>query len=277
MLADGRAKGLRVTYDLRSGEPDSLDQMVAITFANVAMDLISEGLSGRMVAIRDGKYAHIDLPGPGVPPRRVDVPTMYNEARFRPRYSDRLGHPMLPVGQPATLKAVVTATAPGSAKATGAVTFKDGGTVLGTASLVNGVATLPVTWKQGPGPHSTTASYAGPRGFPRTISPDRSARSLPQLAGRSLRPARRAAGCQILTLRAYVETPGNWTQATGSYTFRDGTKVLGTVSIQDASTLVTLANLKLSPGTHTLTAEYTGNDLLLSALGQVPMTVGAAG
>jgi 6-phosphofructokinase len=92
-----------LTYDLRSGEPDSLDQMVAITFANVAMDLISEGFSGRMVAIRDGKYAHIDLPGPGVPPRRVDVPTMYNEARFRPRYSDRLGHPMLPVGQPDAL------------------------------------------------------------------------------------------------------------------------------------------------------------------------------
>ena len=32
-----------LTYDLRSGEPDSLDQMVAITFANVAMDLISDG------------------------------------------------------------------------------------------------------------------------------------------------------------------------------------------------------------------------------------------
>jgi 6-phosphofructokinase len=92
-----------LTYDLRSGEPDSLDQMVAITFANVAMDLISEGLIGRMVAIRDGKYAHIELPAPDVPPRRVDVPTMYNEARFRPRYSDRLGHPMLPVGQPDAL------------------------------------------------------------------------------------------------------------------------------------------------------------------------------
>jgi 6-phosphofructokinase len=92
-----------LTYDLRSGEPDSLDQMVAITFANVAMDLIRDGLSGRMVAIRDGKYAHTELPAPNVPPRRVDVPTMYNDQRFRPRYSDRLGHPMLPVGQPDAL------------------------------------------------------------------------------------------------------------------------------------------------------------------------------
>ena len=29
-----------LTYDLRSGEPDSLDSMVATTFANVAMDLV---------------------------------------------------------------------------------------------------------------------------------------------------------------------------------------------------------------------------------------------
>ncbi len=40
-----------LTYDLRSGEADSLDQMVAITFANVAMDLIRDGESGRMVGI----------------------------------------------------------------------------------------------------------------------------------------------------------------------------------------------------------------------------------
>ena len=32
-----------LTYDLRSGEPDSLDSMVATTFANVAMDLVGDG------------------------------------------------------------------------------------------------------------------------------------------------------------------------------------------------------------------------------------------
>jgi 6-phosphofructokinase 1 len=59
-----------LTYDLRSGEPDSLDQMVAITFANVAMDLISDGARGRMVGIRDGKYAHTHLPDPALGARR---------------------------------------------------------------------------------------------------------------------------------------------------------------------------------------------------------------
>jgi 6-phosphofructokinase 1 len=87
-----------LTYDLRSGEPDSIDSMVATTFANVAMDLVEDGVTGRMVAIQDGKYAHTRLPDPELGPRKVDVPVMYNATRFRPRYEGKLGDPMLLVG-----------------------------------------------------------------------------------------------------------------------------------------------------------------------------------
>ena len=87
-----------LTYDLRSGEPDSLDSLVATTFANIAMDLIESGVTGRMMAIQDGKYAHTALPDPSLGPRKVDVPTMYNVERFRPRYNGKLGDPMLLVG-----------------------------------------------------------------------------------------------------------------------------------------------------------------------------------
>src|SRR6186713_1077165 len=87
-----------LTYDLRSGEPDSIDSMVATTFANVAMDLIADGVTGRMVAIQDGKYAHTALPDPALGPRKVDVEVMYNTERFRPRYEGKLGDPMLLVG-----------------------------------------------------------------------------------------------------------------------------------------------------------------------------------
>ena len=84
-----------LTYDLRSGDPDALDQMVATTFANVAVDLLSEGVGGRMVAIRDGKYAHAPLPDPARGARHIDVASMYSIERFRPRYTDRLGMPLL--------------------------------------------------------------------------------------------------------------------------------------------------------------------------------------
>ena len=84
-----------LTYDLRSGDPDALDQMVAITFANVAVDLLTTGEFGRMVAIRDGKYAHAPLPERSLGARTLDVEAMYNVARFRPRYEAKLGSPLL--------------------------------------------------------------------------------------------------------------------------------------------------------------------------------------
>jgi 6-phosphofructokinase 1 len=87
-----------LTYDLRSGEPDSIDSMVATTFANVAMDLVQGNETGKMVAIQDGKYAVTSLPDPALGPRMVDVPVMYNAERFRPRYEGKLGDPMLLVG-----------------------------------------------------------------------------------------------------------------------------------------------------------------------------------
>ena len=89
---------IELTYDLRSGQPDALDQMVATTFANVAMDLVADGVFGQMVGIRDGKYAHVDLGATGVAARRVNVDEMYNLERFRPRYNGKLGEPMLLVG-----------------------------------------------------------------------------------------------------------------------------------------------------------------------------------
>jgi 6-phosphofructokinase len=84
-----------LTYDLRSGEADSLDQMVANTFANIAMDLIAEGARGRLTAIQGGKYTHAPLPDPKAGPRTVDVARMYNLERFRPNYSGKLGEPLL--------------------------------------------------------------------------------------------------------------------------------------------------------------------------------------
>jgi ATP-dependent phosphofructokinase / diphosphate-dependent phosphofructokinase len=85
-----------LTYDLRSGEADSLDQMVAITFANIAVDLIRDGgITGRMIAIQDGKYVHVPIPDPGQGARMVDIDEMYDVSRFRPQYHDRLGRPLL--------------------------------------------------------------------------------------------------------------------------------------------------------------------------------------
>ncbi len=80
-----------LTYELRSGDPDAFDQMVATTFANIAVDITDAGMSGRMVAIREGKFAHTSLPDPKLGARRIDVARQYDTTRFRPRYTGRLG------------------------------------------------------------------------------------------------------------------------------------------------------------------------------------------
>jgi len=84
-----------LTYDLRSGEPDAIDQIVAITYANIALDLIRDGVTGRMVGVQNGCYASAPLPASSAGARRVDVATLYNTERYRPNYTAKLGAPLL--------------------------------------------------------------------------------------------------------------------------------------------------------------------------------------
>jgi ATP-dependent phosphofructokinase / diphosphate-dependent phosphofructokinase len=84
-----------LTYDLRSGEPDAIDQIVAITFANIAVDMLRDGITGRMVGVQHGCYAHAPLPASSLGARKVDLPTLYNTERYRPNYTSKLGAPLL--------------------------------------------------------------------------------------------------------------------------------------------------------------------------------------
>ena len=84
-----------LTYDLRSGEPDSIDQLVSITFANIAVDLIRNGISGRMIGIQNGCYAEVPLPDVSLGARKVNVEKLYNTERYRPNYRSKLGAPLL--------------------------------------------------------------------------------------------------------------------------------------------------------------------------------------
>ena len=83
-----------LTYDLRSGNPDFLDKMVASTFASMAMGCIERGQHGLMMAISGGCYAAVPIPDPKLGPRRVDVETMYNTERYRPSYENKMGLPI---------------------------------------------------------------------------------------------------------------------------------------------------------------------------------------
>jgi hypothetical protein len=45
--------------------------------------------------VQHGKYAHAPLPDPALGTVRLDAEKLYNQKRFRPHYSQKLGMPLL--------------------------------------------------------------------------------------------------------------------------------------------------------------------------------------
>jgi 6-phosphofructokinase len=83
-----------LTYDLRSGEPDFVDKLIAATFGNIAMDAVLTGRSGVMAALVEGRYTLAPIPDPALGPRKVDITSMYNTDRYRPNYASKMGLPI---------------------------------------------------------------------------------------------------------------------------------------------------------------------------------------
>ncbi len=83
-----------LTYDLRGGEPDFVDKMVATTFGNMALDALAAGKSGFMTAIVEGRFALSEIPDPKLGPRKVDIEAMYCTERYRPKFTGKCGLPI---------------------------------------------------------------------------------------------------------------------------------------------------------------------------------------
>jgi 6-phosphofructokinase len=83
-----------LAYLMRSGVPDALDVMVAVNYANTAMDLLAMRKTGRMVALRDGRYTDVSAESPTLGVKHVDVRALYDVDNYRPKVWHVLGKPM---------------------------------------------------------------------------------------------------------------------------------------------------------------------------------------
>jgi 6-phosphofructokinase len=83
-----------LSFLMRAGPPDTLDLMVAKTFANCAIDLLNDKIYGRLVGIRDGRYTHVDASEPAIGPREVDVEALYDKIEYRPYLKRAIELPM---------------------------------------------------------------------------------------------------------------------------------------------------------------------------------------
>ena len=84
----------RLGHPTRRGTPDALDSVVPMAFGNLALDLLLEGTSGRLVSIRNGVYDSVPLDVVDGPPKVVDVQKHYNTERLRPNYASFEGKPL---------------------------------------------------------------------------------------------------------------------------------------------------------------------------------------
>jgi 6-phosphofructokinase len=81
-------------YLMRSGSPDSLDLMVAVNYGVMAADLLLEGSSGRLVALRNGNYVNVPISVTRQGVKRVDVDALYDVRTYRPKIRHVDGKPM---------------------------------------------------------------------------------------------------------------------------------------------------------------------------------------
>ncbi len=81
-------------YLMRSGAPDSLDRMVAMSFGNLAVQLIKRSETGKLVALHGGKYTTVPINMVLAGKKRVDVPSFYDIDYYIPKIRDFMGIPM---------------------------------------------------------------------------------------------------------------------------------------------------------------------------------------
>jgi 6-phosphofructokinase 1 len=76
----------RLAYMVRGGDPDAIDSIVPVAYGNLALDLIRNGIHGRLVVLRDGRYDNVPIEVVASTKKVVDVDKYYNKERLRPQY-----------------------------------------------------------------------------------------------------------------------------------------------------------------------------------------------
>lgn len=164
----------------------------------------------------------------------------------------------VPVGTSVTLTATVT-PASGTPTPTGNVTFKDGGSTIGTGTLNgSGVATYTAT-SLVVGSHSITASYAGDS---RNVASASTSVAVTVTLGATTTALTASASSIALgssvTFTATVTGTSGVPAPTGNVTFMNGTTVLGTGSL-NGSGVATYSTSSLAVDSYSVTAAYAGD------------------
>lgn len=76
----------KLGYLVRGGDPDAIDSIVPMAYGNLALDLILQGVHGRLVVLRNGRYDNVPIDVVTSKSKSVNVDKFYNVDRLRPAY-----------------------------------------------------------------------------------------------------------------------------------------------------------------------------------------------
>ncbi len=76
----------KLAYLVRGGSPDAIDSIVPMAYGNLALDLILQGVHGRLVVLKNGRYDNMPIEVLCGKSKIVDVERFYNTERLRPFY-----------------------------------------------------------------------------------------------------------------------------------------------------------------------------------------------
>jgi len=76
----------RLGYLVRSGDPDAIDSIVPMAYGNLALDLILDGVHGRLAILNNGRYDNAPIEVVTSYKKLVDVEKYYNIDRLRPHF-----------------------------------------------------------------------------------------------------------------------------------------------------------------------------------------------
>ena len=85
----------RLSYLVRSGQPDALDSIVPMAFGNMALDFILKGKSGLLMTLHNGIYGYAPLEIIAGKKKVIDIEKYYNTSRLRPNYDSFINQPLL--------------------------------------------------------------------------------------------------------------------------------------------------------------------------------------
>ena len=138
------------------------------------------------------------------------------------------------------------------AAATGSVLFVDGTTVIGTTPIAGGTATL-TTSALAAGTHGVTAVYNGDVNYAASSS-----LTMTQTVKLATATSLASNNATVVSGQTVQFTAGvSPAAATGSIQFRDGSSVLGTVTLSNGSAVLAVSSLAV--GVHSITAIYSGD------------------